>query len=695
MAIGNVPFGSYKLSDPKYNKNDFLIHDYFFGKALDQVRPGGIITFITSKGTLDKANPDVRKYITQRAELLGAVRLPNDAFQKNAGTEVTSDIIFLQKRDRLIDIQPDWVHLGQTENGVPVNSYFADNPHMMLGTMAFDDRMYGNNSETTLNPIEGADLAEQLKTALSHIRGKITELELDDLADEIAVRDSVPANPNVRNFSYTIIDNDVYFRENSRMRPVDLPAATLERVKGMVALRDITHKLIDYQLNDYPDEYIKTAQNNLNRLYDDFTQKHGLINSSANSKAFSSDSAYYLLCSLEILNENNELARKSDMFTKRTIKQKSVVTSVDTSTEALAVSIAQKARVDIDLMAELTGFTNEKITSDLQGIIFLNPQTMKYESADEYLSGNVREKLSIARTAAENNPEYEVNVKALEQVQPKDLDASEISVRLGATWVDKEYIQKFMYELLQTPSYYRSDIKVNYSERTAEWNISGKTRVAFNDVLATSTYGTTRANAYKIMEDTLNLRDVRVYDKITDADGKEQRILNKKETMLACQRQELIKQKFKDWIFADPDRRERLCRIYNDKFNSIRPREYDGSHLNFVGISPEINLRDHQLNAIARVIYGGNTLLAHEVGAGKTFEMTAAAMEMKRIGLCHKSLFAVPNHLTEQWAGEFLRLYPSANILVATKKDFETKNRKKFCARISTGDYDVVCPDRA
>ncbi|MCL2776070.1 MAG: hypothetical protein FWD71_22415, partial [Oscillospiraceae bacterium] len=422
VAIGNVPFGSYKLSDPKYNKNDFLIHDYFFGKALDQVRPGGIVAFITSKGTLDKANPEVRKYIAQRAELLGAVRLPNDAFQKNAGTEVTSDIIFLQKRDRLIDIQPEWVHLGQTENGVPVNSYFADNPHMMLGTMAFDDRMYGNNSETTLNPIEGADLAEQLKTALSHIHGKITEVELDDLDDEMAVRDSVPANPNVRNFSYTMIDNDVYFRENSRMCPVDLPAATLERVKGMVALRDITHKLIDYQLNDYPDEYIKTAQNNLNRLYDDFTQKYGLINSNANNKAFSSDSAYYLLCSLEILNENNELARKSDMFTKRTIKQKSVVTSVDTSTEALAVSIAQKARVDIDLMAELTGFTPEKVTSDLQGIIFHNPQTMKYESADEYLSGNVREKLSIARTAAENNPDYIVNVKALEQVQPKDLD---------------------------------------------------------------------------------------------------------------------------------------------------------------------------------------------------------------------------------------------------------------------------------
>ena len=643
VAIGNVPFGSYKINDKQYNKNDFLIHDYFFAKALDQVRPGGIVAFITSKGTLDKANPEVRKYIAQRAELLGAVRLPNDAFLKNAGTEVTSDIIFLQKRDRLIDIQPEWVHLGQTDDGVPVNSYFVDNPHMMLGTMAVDDRMYGGNSETTCNPIEGANLSEQLKTALSLIQGQITEVELDDLADEMAVRDSVPADPNVRNFSYTMIDNNVYFRENSRMYPVDMPAAMLERVKGMIALRDVTHRLIQYQLDDYPDSYIRSAQNELNRAYDNFTRRNGLINSTANGRAFQADSAYYLLCSLEILNENNELDRKSDMFTKRTIKQKAVITSVDTSAEALAISIAQKARVDMDFMAELTGFTPEKIAGDLQGVIFRNPlygfggktADNEFLPADEYLSGNVREKLEWAKRSAELYPDdYTVNVKALEQAQPKNLDASEISVRLGSTWVDKEYIQNFMYELLQTPGFYRDLIKVNYSAITGEWNVTGKNNVSYSDVLANTTYGTTRANGYKIIEDTLNLRDVRIYDTKRDSEGREQRILNKKETMLACQRQEAIKEKFKDWIFTDPERRQALVAKYNKVFNSTRPREYDGMHIDFAGISPEISLKPHQTAAIARIMYGGNTLLAHEVGAGKTFEMVGASMESKRLGLC-------------------------------------------------------------
>ena len=716
-AIGNVPFGSYKLNDSRYNKQDFMIHDYFFAKTLDQVRQGGIVAFVTSKGTLDKANPEVRKYIAQRAELLGAVRLPNNAFQKNANTEVTTDIIFLQKRDRLMDITPEWVHLAKTDDGVPINSYYADNPHMMLGKMAFDSSMYGGNTETTLNPIEGADLAEQLKTALSHITGQITEVSLDDLADEMAVKASIPADPLVKNYSYALItpatkadnvdaqiyahkvgEGDVYFRENSRMFPVDMPAATLERVKGMIALRDCTHKLIDYQLNDYSDGYIRSAQAELNRLYDSFTRKNGLISTSANSKAFSADSSYYLLCSLEILNENGELDRKSDMFTKRTIKQKTVITSVDTSTEALAVSIGQKARVDLDFMSALTGFTPDKIADDLHGVIFRNPMygfgdTTKgneFLTADEYLSGNVREKLEWAKRSAALYPDdFTVNVKALELAQPKDLDASEISVRLGATWVDKEYIQEFMYELLQTPRYLRDEIQVNYSQRTDEWNVSGKTRVSSSDVLTTSTYGTPRANAYKIMEDSLNLRDVRVYDTKIE-NGKEQRILNKEQTALAVDRQELIRQRFKDWIFNDPERRQALVEKYNRVFNSTRPREYDGAHIDFTGISPEIKLKPHQTAAIARILYGGNTLLAHEVGAGKTFEMVGAVMESKRLGLSQKSLMAVPNHLTEQMASEFLRLYPSANILVATKKDFETKNRKKFCAKIATGDYDCV-----
>ncbi|MDL2233176.1 hypothetical protein LJC63_06305 [Ruminococcaceae bacterium OttesenSCG-928-L11] len=708
VAVGNVPFGSYKVADKRYDKHNFLIHDYFFAKTLDQVRPGGIVAFITSKGTLDKANPEVRKYLAQRAELLGAVRLPNNAFLKNAGTEVTSDIIFLQKRDRLIDIQPDWVYQGQTEDGIPVNSYFADNPHMMLGTMDYDDRMYGNNSETTCNPIEGADLAEQLKSALSHIQGKITENELDDLE---GVQDiSISADPSVRNFSYTLVDDIVYFRENSRMYPVEMPAATLERVKGMTEMRDTVHTLIDYQLYDYPDSDIRAKQAQLGELHDRFTKKFGLVNDSANSRAFSADSSYYLLCSLEVLDENGKLERKSDMFTKRTVKREAVISSVDTAAEALAVSIGKKARVDMGYMMELTGFTEEKIADDLRGVIFRDVSGIDAESvafafydldkrpyvtADEYLSGDVRQKLRLAERLADKRPDLAeplaINITALKQAQPKDLDASEISVRLGSTWIDKAYIQEFMYELLETPYYLRDDvIKVNYSEYTGEWNITGKNRASYSDVLANVTYGTSRMPAYRIIEDTLNLKDVRVYDTMVDNDGKERRVLNKKETTLAAQKQDALKQAFKDWIFRDPDRRQNLVAVYNERFNSTRVREYDGAHIEFGGISPEIKLKPHQTGAIARILYGGNTLLAHEVGAGKTFEMVGAAMESKRLGLCNKSLMAVPNHLTEQMASEFLRLYPSANILVATKKDFETKNRKKFCAKIATGDYDSV-----
>jgi N12 class adenine-specific DNA methylase/adenine-specific DNA methylase len=711
-AIGNVPFGSYKIVDRKYDKNNFLIHDYFFAKTLDKVRPGGIIAFITSRGTLDKANPEVRKYIAQRAELLGAVRLPNNAFKANAGTEVTSDIIFLQKRDRLVDIQPDWVHLTKTDDEIPVNSYFVDNPHMMLGTMSYDGKLYAGKSETTCEPIEGANLGDQLREALSHIKGKITEVELDDIE---GIQDvSIPADPTVRNFSFTIVDDAVYFRENSRMKAVDMPSATLERVKGMAELRDCVRELIDFQLHEYPDADIREKQSELNTLYDDFTKKYGLINASANKKAFSEDSGYYLLCSLEFLDENGKLERKSDMFSKRTIKQNAVITSVDTSSEALAVSIGQKAKVDIDYMASLTGFTPEKIMQDLEGIVFcdignpdlslpdFDPETMKvYEkyptvTADEYLSGNVRDKLAKAKEFQEtvgnmfHGINVDKNVKSLEQAQPKELEAGDIAVRLGSTWVDKKYVQEFMEDLLKPTYFVRDSIKVQYSEQTASWNISGKTRAGKNDILSTVTFGTGRMNAFKIMEDTLNLKDVQVFDTTMNGDGKEVRILNKKETMLAAQKQDAIKQAFKDWVFKEPERRQELVATYNERFNSTRPREYDGSHIQFSGISPEITLKPHQTAAIARILYGGNTLLAHEVGAGKTFEMVGAAMESKRLGLCNKSLMAVPNHLTEQMASEFLRLYPAANILVATKRDFEMQNRKKFCAKIATGDYDAV-----
>jgi DNA methylase len=703
-----LTFGNYKIPDKRYDKNNFAIHDYFFAKALDQVRPGGVVAFITTSGTLDKNNSNVRKYIAQRAELLGAVRLPNDAFLKNAGTEVTTDIIFLQKRDRLLDIQPDWVHLGMTEDGVPVNSYFAEHPEMILGKMVFDESMYGDTKDTACHPIEGADLAAQLQEAIGNIHGQITEMEYEDTDAPKDV--SIPADPNVRNYSYTLIDDTVYFRENSRMYPAEMPAATLERVKGMVELRDCVHTLIEYQLDEYGDQAIAEKQAELNQLYNTFTKKHGLINASANGKAFASDSAYYLLCSLEVLDENGELDRKADMFNRRTIKQKSVVTSVDTASEALTVSIAERARIDLDFMQSLTGLSEEELLENLHGAVYADydfdvysnniklcqVNGCSYRTADDFLSGNVREKLQHYKDALEvlpaDSPYRQVfsdNAKALEAVQPKDLDASEISVRLGTTWIDKDYINQFVHELLQPPSYLAEDIKVNYFPYTGEWNVAAQRRVPGSNVLANVTFGTGRMNAYRIIEDTLNLKDVRVYDTIVE-DGKEKRVLNKKETTLAQQKQESIKQVFQDWIFKDPNRRRDLVQTYNERFNSTRPREYDGSHINFAGISPEITLRTHQLNAIAHILYGGNTLLAHEVGAGKTFEMVASAMELKRLGLAQKSLFAVPNHLTEQWASEFLRLYPSANILVATAKDFEMKNRKKFCAKIATGDYDAV-----
>jgi len=702
LAIGNVPFGSYQVVDKRYDKHKFSIHDYFFAKTLDQVRPGGVVAFITSKFTMDKQDPTVRKYIAQRAELLGAVRLPNDAFLKNAGTETTMDIIFLQKRDRPVDIEPDWVHLGLIEDAggsgrdLPVNRYFIDNPEMMLGKMALDEKMnnkYGRGDVTCCLPTEGADLAEQLKTALLYVQGTYTVEELDDL--DGVDNHAIPADPSVKNFSYTAVDDTVYFRENSLMYPVDLPATTLERIKGMISLRDCVHELIALQMDDHSEDEIKAKQWDLDLLYNDFNEAFGLINSQANNRAFRADSAYYLLSSLEILDEDGKLERKADMFTKRTIKQRVEITHVDTASEALAVSLGERAYVDLEYMAQLTGFSQDKLIADLEGVIYLNIGNAKnqreaYVTADEYLSGNIRKKLEQAQAAAAVDPTFERNVLALEGAMPKDLSASEISVRLGSTWVDPAYVQEFMYELLNT-SYRNQDIyQVKYHNFTGEWQVTGKNRALFSDIGASVTYGTSRMNAYQIIDDTLNLRDVRIYDYITDPDGKEKRVLNKKETTLAQQKQEQIKTAFKDWIWKDPERRQTLVQLYNERFNSMRPREYDGSHIVFSGISPEITMRSHQLNAVAHGLYGGNLLLAHVVGAGKTFEMVALAMESKRLGLCNKSLIAVPNHLTEQWAGEFLRLYPSANILVATKKDFEMRNRKKFCAKIATGDYDAV-----
>ena len=692
-VVGNVPFGDFKVLDKRYDKHKFLIHDYFFAKSLDKLRPGGVMALVTSKGTMDKETLAVRKYIAQRAELLGAIRLPNNTFKGNAGTEVVSDILILQKRDRLIDIEPDWVHLDTDENGIKMNSYFVQHPEMILGEMKMVSGRFG--MEATCVPYENADLAAQLDEAVANIHGEITEYEVEEELEE--EDNSIPADPTVRNFSYTVVDDKIYYRENSRMTPVEVSATAENRIKGMIAIRNSVRKLIELQTEDYPDSEIKAEQERLNRLYDTFSGKYGLINSRANTSAFSQDSSFSLLSALEIIGEDGELERKADMFSKRTIKPHTPVTSVDTASEALAVSLGEKATIDMDYMMELSGKSENEIFEDLKGVIFLNPlyeygnsYEPKYLMADEYLSGNVREKLRIAKNSAELYPEdYKVNVEALQKVQPKDLTASEISVRLGATWLPPDDVQEFIFHLLETPRYAQWNIKVHFSPFTSEWNIEGKSYDKGN-VRAYNTYGTSRINAYKIIEETLNLKDVRIFDYIEDDEGKKKAVLNKKETAIAQSKQEMIKQEFQDWIWSDPERRERLCKSYNEKFNSVRPREYDGSHIIFNGMNPEIELREHQKNAVAHILYGGNTLLAHAVGAGKTFEMVAAAQESKRLGLCNKSLFVVPNHLTEQWAAEYLQLYPAANILVATKKDFETKNRKKFCGRIATGDYDAV-----
>ena len=695
LAVGNVPFGQYQVRDKAYDKLNFSIHNYFFAKALDQVRPGGVVAFVTSRYTMDAKDSTVRRYLAQRAELLGAIRLPNDAFKKNAGAEVVSDIIFLQKRDRPLDIVPEWTQTGQTEDGFSINRYFLDHPEMVLGRQEPESTAHG--MDYTVNPIEGLELADQLHDAVKYIRGTYQEAELPELGEGEAIDTSIPADPNVKNYSYTVVDGAVYFRENSRMVRPDLNATAEARIKGMVRLRDCVQELIDLQMDAAtPDSDIREKQVELNQLYDDFSAKYGLINDRGNRLAFADDSSYYLLCALEVIDENGQLKHKADMFTKRTIKPHEAVTSVDTASEALAVSIAEKARVDMEYMEQLTGKTSDELAAELQGVIFRLPgpvpegERPTYVTADEYLSGNVRRKLRQAQRAAHQDPAFAINVEALTAAQPKDLDASEIEVRLGATWIDKKYIQQFMYETFNTPNYLQRAIQVNYTSYTAEWQITGKNSVSENNVAAYTTYGTSRANAYKILEDSLNLRDVRIYDTVEDADGKERRVLNAKETTLAAQKQQAIRDAFRDWIWRDPERRQTLVRQYNEEMNSTRPREYDGSHITFGGMNPSITLRDHQLGAIAHVLYGGNTLLAHEVGAGKTFEMVAAAMESKRLGLCQKSLFVVPNHLTEQWASEFLRLYPSAKILVTTRKDFETHNRKKFCARIATGDYDAV-----
>ena len=696
LAIGNVPFGQYQVNDKAYNKLGFNIHNYFFAKALDQVRPGGVVAFVTSRYTMDAKDSTVRRYLAQRAELLGAIRLPNNAFRANAGTDVVSDILFLQKRDRPLDIAPDWTQTGRTEEGFTVNQYFLDHPEMVLGRPTAESTQYGKQ-DYTVAPIEGLELADQLHDAVKYIRGTYQEAALPELGEGEDIDESLPADPNVKNYSYTVVDGAVYFRENSRMVRPDLNATAEARVKGLVGLRDCVQRLIDLEMDAAaPDADIRAQIAELNRRYDDFSAKYGLINDRANRLAFADDSSYYLLCALEVLDEDGRLERKADMFTKRTIKPHEAVTTVDTASEALAVSISEKACVDMAYMEQLTGKTGEELADELRGVIFHVPGqtepdgTPHYVTADEYLSGNVRRKLRQAQRAAEQDPAFAVNVEALTAAQPKDLDASEIEVRLGATWIDKEYIQQFMYETFDTPFYLQRSIEVHYTPFTAEWQISGKNVVGQNNVAAYSTYGTSRANAYKILEDSLNLRDVRIYDTVEDADGKERRVLNAKETTLAAQKQQAIRDAFRDWIWRDPERRQALVRQYNEEMNATRPREYDGSHIVFGGMNPAITLREHQKNAIAHVLYGGNTLLAHEVGAGKTFEMVGAAMEAKRLGLCQKSLFVVPNHLTEQWASEFLRLYPSANILVTTKKDFEKHNRKKFCARIATGDYDAI-----
>ncbi|MFR4333322.1 MAG: DEAD/DEAH box helicase family protein [Ruminococcus sp.] len=699
LAVGNVPFGQYKVNDKAYNKLGFSIHNYFFAKAIDQIRPGGVIAFVTSRYTMDSKDSTARKHMAERADLLGAIRLPNNAFRANAGTDVVSDIIFLQKRDRPADIEPAWVQLGKTEDGFAINQYFADRPEMVLGVLSTESTQYGRE-ELTVAPIEGANLANQLAEAVQHIEGQYTAAEVDapDIAEEETTRRTLPADPEVKNFSYTVVDGEVFYRENSVMTQVELSDTAKGRVTGMVELRQIVNDLIEQQLNDYPDEDIKATQERLNAVYDAFTAKYGLLNDRKNGRLFEQDSSYYLLCSLENLDEQGQLKSKAAMFTKRTIRPERTVTSVDAPSEALAVSIGEHGKVDLPYMAELLGTPGEygRITTELSGVIFKDPAAdptdpeAGWQMADEYLSGDVRAKLRMAQFAAETNPEFSVNVEALTKAQPRELEASEIDVRLGATWLDPSIIQKFMTETFQIPYYLRHAVKVRYSQYTAEWRVEGKTATGRSDIISSETYGTSRANAYKILEETLNLKDVRIYDTIEDAEGKPKRVLNKRETMLAQQKQQVIKDAFANWVWQDPQRRIALVRQYNELFNSTRPREYDGSHIHFVGMNPEISLREHQRNAIAHVLYGGNTLLAHEVGAGKTFEMAASAMEAKRLGLCQKSLFVVPNHLTEQWASEFLHLYPNAKLLVARRKDFETANRKKFCARIATGDYDAV-----
>lgn len=684
VAVGNVPFNDLKPYDPRYDKYKFVLHDYFFAKTLDKVRPNGVVAFITSKGTLDKENDSTRRYISQRAELIGAIRLPDNTFKKNAGTEVTTDIIFLKKRDKVTDIEDEWVQVDTTDDGIKMNKYFIEHPQMILGEMQQISTQYG--MDYACKAYENGNLEELLEVAIQNLNAEIEDYQIDIEDDEDK---SIPADPSVRNFSYTIIDEQVYYRENSQMYLQDLPLTTVNRIKGMISIRDCVRDLIETQLDDGSDEDIKQIQAKLNSLYNSFVKNYGIINSRTNERAFSEDSSYYLLCSLEILNENKQFVRKADMFSKRTIKPNKVITKADNSIDALILSISEKARVDIEFMQGLTGKTQEELINDLEGSIYKDPITEEYVTADEYLSGNVREKLKVAKRFAENDPNYEANVKALEQVKIKDLSASEISVRLGATWIPPSDIEDFMFELLETNNRKRDYIKVHYSKYTSEWNISGKSEDSGN-IKAINTYGTVRANAYKIIETTLNLKDVRIFDTVIDIDGKEQRVLNTKETAMAQAKQDLIKNKFEDWIWKDQARRERLVTYYNENFNNIRPREYDGQYITFGGINPEISLRKHQVNAIAHILYGGNTLLAHEVGAGKTFEMVAAAMESKRLGLCSKSLFVVPNHIIEQFASEFLQLYPSANILVATKKDFATNNRKKFCSKIATGEYDAI-----
>ena len=687
-VIGNVPFGNYQVSDRKYDKYSLMIHDYFIVKSLDLIRPGGVVAVLTSSGTMDKENEKVRLQFAEKADLLGAIRLPENAFRKNAGTDVVSDILFFQKRDRAVLQKPSWVEVGETEEGYKINSYFVEHPEMVLGELAFESNQYGK-MEVTVKQKKGISLEEQLKEAIPFIQGQITVREFDEL-DLNETEDSILADPSVKNFSFAKVGEQVYYRENSRMNRMDLPAVTTERVLGMIELRDITRKLIDSQMEDASGEEIKNLQKELNKTYDTFTAKYGLINSTANRRAFSQDSSYCLLASLEFLDEEGNLKRKADIFHKRTIRKAEPVEHVDTASEALALSLAERAKIDLLFMTELTGKPEAEIIEELSGVIFQNPLTEKWETSDEYLSGNVRVKLEVAKQFAENQERYQVNVQALEKVQPTELEASEIEVRLGATWVDAEYITEFMGELFQTPDYYLgSRIEVKYAPVNGQWNISGKSLDTFGNTRVTATYGTARANAYRLLEDALNLRDTKIYDTIQDADG-EHRVLNKKETMLAQQKQDMIKEAFKEWIFRDIDRREALCKKYNEIFNSIRPREYDGSHIQFVGMTPEITLMPHQKNAVAHVLYGGNTLLAHCVGAGKTFQMIAAGMESKRLGLSQKNLYVVPNHLTEQWGSDFLRLYPGANVLVATKKDFEPANRKKFCSRIATGDYDAI-----